>query len=674
MQSFPTASTDRILQPATLNILDPKVFGNENLIKEDTEFHFRSQIQRRLRLLNRLSYGAVAVSVYELIASSISLGQFSSTFNIVSFLMSLISLLLSVSITAWSSKALKAEESDSLNSSEFLNGDLENFHQVLYVSLMFRAVASLPMIANMLMQRDYTAQYITARNSSHEVLHYLDSGNFMNNLATPLPVLELLLCLVFIQATRTVFSYINKPNQAITRMVFIANLAFLASSFSLIFASQDALAHQAHFNLLDQFPDWILEVSITIGIIASALTGFVWLINHTKWRVPHLMISGLLVFLTVGFAYSSYNSFKYNQSVFRFYEDTSDLPTWRERMASVDRQEIEDFGCPSKYFCHESLLDKIITTLEGDSTRCLNTDCAGLLGQMQSSPFLNVCNWNLISLSSGFIILMGLIFSWHITWRDQRERDNKDQKWLGFLILIFLAFFATALVQNRIFNSGAELEKIIEEVKDMAKAEESGLRGTIAQIKESITGDNTASSNEEQGKIVTIIEELGDETHVIPGVNSTSIADSLMFAADTTSPYHDAFKAFYNKKYRFLTIKHDPFKPEKVRILAGPWKMTFENFSNSVEKRREQVGFVYIDKGGKDKIYMIVFTPKDSDPAHVLQGLQLPIDTNELKAENLKDINSIVISDVNDITLENVVLNSRPPGPVVDIPVETETS
>ena len=677
MQSFQTAPTDRTFQAPATDILEPKVTGSENLIK-DTEFHFRSQIQRRLRLLHRFSYGALAVSIYELIFSSTSLGLFPNSFNTISTIAGLITLILSITMIVWSSKALKTEESETLSTSDLLNGNWEAFHQVFYVGLMFRAALSLPIIANMLLQKDYTAQYLAAQDRN---LHG-DPSNLLNNLATPLPLLELLLCLVFIQGTRTVFSYIERPNHAITRMVFIGSLVLLASSFSLILSSEDALAYQGHYSLSSQFPNWILQGSVVIGTVSALLTGLVWLVNHTKWRVPHLVVSGLFVLLTVTFAFYSFESYKHSHQVSRFYEDTSDLQAWRERMASVDRQDIESFGCPTKYFCQGSLLEKILPgekTEEGESMRCLNTACAGLLGQFQSSPFLAVSNWSLVSLSSGIIILMGLIFSWRLNWRDQRSRDKSDYKWLGFLLLIFLAFGAFSLTHNKPFIRESQMGAVIEEVKEVAKAEEGGLRGTIAQIKEATSPSGT--TGEGTGRISTVIEELGNEKSFVPVLNSqtnkfnmTNIENSLMFAFDKLSPYHDAFKALIAKKYRFLTIKHDPFKPEKVRILAGPWKLSFDNFSNSIEKKREQVGFVYIEHGGKEKLYMVVFAPRNSDPVDVLKGLQLPVDTNAFKNENLKDVSSIIFSDVNDITLENVVANSRAPGPVVDLPPEPEES
>jgi len=695
------------------------------LKKEDFELPAEIKYQRSLKILQRFSNIAIGLSAYELVYGALSLASVQNSFNIVSTSIGLTSLLLSITLSYWSSNMLKSSQEGVLDPSFMYGGKWEKFYQALYTVLMLRVAGSIPMIANMLFQRDYTAQQLRAYGLTNDQSGYLTVSSILSSLAIPLPLFELFLGITFIQGARKFFGYIQEPSNTTTRMVHLGNVVLMASALGLVYYTHIAKEYVEHYHLAKQFPIWGLNDLIIIGAEFAVLSIAVWFVNHFKWKGPHVGVTILLIALTTVTVFFAGNAFGHGRQIFKHYQDTSDLSNWQDRVQVINPSFIENFGCPSKYLptdkCDSSLWEKVWksnTTPEGVPAKCLNTHCANLIGGLQANPSLQAGNCGLIAISSSLMILTGFLFSWHIGWRDVRSRSKRDYKWLGLLAITIIAFAGVMITHKSPFASGYASENIAQQTSPIHEAvqEQEEIRtatgpGKIVKpnqgliqsigdtisnkvheltnpegeqnlgdkIKDFISGTSsplladeykqqilgqpeqiTPAAAESSQTISTILEELGTTGTVTASETSTSEVSSnpsLVLNRGPVSPYADAFKALAANKYRFLTLKHDKTNPQQIRILAGPWDMSLDEFTSSFDKNSEEIGFVYLGEPKQEKLYMIISSPSNVDSAQVIQGFQLPADFSIF---GLKDISSITVSDPSsELTSQNIIANSK---------------
>ncbi len=674
------------------------------LKKEDFELPAEIKYQRSLQILQRFSNIAIGLSAYELIYGALSLASVQNSFNIISTSVGFVSLLLSITLSYWSSNMLKSSREGVLDPSFMYGGKWEKFYQALYTVLMLRVAASIPMIANMLFQRDYTAQQLRAFGLTNDQSSYLTVSSILSSLAIPLPLFELFLGITFVQGARKFFGYIQEPSNTTTRMVHIGNVVLMASALGLVYYTHIAKDYVEYYHLAKQFPIWGLNDLIIIGAEFAILSLAVWLVNHFKWKGPHVGVTILLVALTTVTIFFAGNAFGHGRQIYKHYQDTSDLSKWQDRVQVINPTFIENFGCPSKYLPADKC----------ESSECLNTHCAHLFGGLQANPSLQAGNCGLIAISSSLMILTGFLFSWHIGWRDVRSRSKRDYKWLGLLVITIIAFASVMITHKSPFTAGYtpqtqtsstpvvhEESVLPEETSTTAttsgpgkivkpnqgllqsigdtisnKVHELGEQHLGDKLKDFITGtdsplladeykqqitnqppaEQTPESSSSAQTFSTILEELGTAGTVIAAETTTTTSPSLVMNSRPVSPYADAFKALAANKYRFLTLKHDSTNPQQIRILAGPWDMSFDQFTSSFDKNSEEIGFVYLGEPGQEKLYMIISSPSGTDSTQVLEGFQLPADLNTL---GLKDVNTFVSEDVSsELIAENIIANS----------------
>jgi len=676
------------------------------LKKEDFELPAEVKYQRSLKILQRFSNIAIGLSAYELIYAAISLASFQSSFNIISTSIGFVSLLLSITLSYWTSNMLKSSQEGVLDPSFMYGGRWETFYQGLYTVLMLRVAASIPMIANMLFQRDYTAQQLRAYGLTYDESRYVTISNLLSNLAIPLPLFELFLSITFIQGARKFFGYIQEPSNTTTRMVHIGNVVLMASSLGLVYYTLNAKEYVDYYHLAQQFPIWGLNDLIIIGAEFAVLSVAVWFVNHFKWKAPHVGITVLLLALTAVTVFFAGNAFAHSRQIFNHYQNTSNLNSWQNHVQAIHPSFIENYGCPSKYLPTEKCDNPF-------SSECLNTNCAGLIGGLQANPALQAGNCGLIAISSSLMILVGFLFSWHIGWRDVRTRSKRDYKWLGLLALTVIAFTALMITHRSPFESFKTAETttapvvekteseyvassttttgteprivkpnqglistigdtIINKVQDLTSGQSENnlgdkikdfMTGTSSplltdEFKQQISGGQPDQTISPKTGISTIFEQLNADGTTLGPVSSESTTEttnpSLVLNVQPVSPYKDALRGLAYKKYRFLTLKHDKKNSDQIRILAGPWDMSFENFANTFDKKHEQIGFAYLGEPNKENLYMIVSGPSNTDSAQIIQGFQLPADLRELG-----QINSISINDASELISENIIANSK---------------
>ena len=428
-------------------IIVKEVDNREFIPKAEFEFHSHAQLHRPLKLLRKLSIVSIFLSAYELVYGATSLALFPTSYNIISTFIGLSSLILSFVLTIWSTKTLRIEEDTTLLTQGLRGEGWERVLRSLYVALLFRAAGSLPIIVNMLSLKNYTPEHLRAYAATFEEPRYHTLGDTLSTLAAPLPILELLLCITFVQGARLCFRYLQNPSQTMTRVIYLGSLALMASALSLIYNTRVSKDYYTANHLSSLFASEDLSAFGVMGVGFVVLAFGVWLMNYKKWRVPTVTLSVILGVLIVGVAVASLSGYTNTHNVYTAYQDTSDLSVWSDKMEATFKPDIEAFGCPAKYLpphmCESPILDTVFTpheTVDGESAKCLNTACSDLLGEFYAAPFLAASNSALMAAVSSLLILVGFLYFWYIQWRDLGVRRKGDFKWLGMLFGMVMLF------------------------------------------------------------------------------------------------------------------------------------------------------------------------------------------------------------------------------------------
>ena len=252
------------------SIQDPQPTSTD--LKEEFGFKSQSKTERALKAIQHLSGFTTILSTSQLISMGFSLANDSSSFNILSTSLASASLFLSLALAYWSTKTLKSEQERHLLAQDL---NLETFNTGLFVALLMRAALSLVLIPNMLLQSDNV----------------------------PLPLVELLIFCVFLSASKTIFNHIKQPGQAMSSLIFFANIAMLSSALGLIHSALrlEAFPIQGESSNTDGF--------LKLGAITSFTSFLVWLVNFKKWRVPSALTTLIVGTLVISFAVLSISGY-----------------------------------------------------------------------------------------------------------------------------------------------------------------------------------------------------------------------------------------------------------------------------------------------------------------------------------------------------------------------------
>ena len=428
-------------QPSTTkNPLDSVLPIDQQHLGLNKEFEFRPSVhaQHSLKTVQRLSTLTILLSIYQLVPNGLTLAHFINSFTSISSVLSAISLLLGIGLAVWATKVLKAEEHRSLLSEELISGEWEGRNINLFVSLLLRAAASFILIPNMLIQRSYANERMTAYGSTFNQPGYTTYARIIDGLTIPLPLLELMISASFLKAARTVFKYVKEPGRAISRITNLGNITLMASSLGLIFTILHTSAYYSHSHLANTLQNANLMRLLGFGVTASIFTFLIWLINHKKWRVPSLMTIFLMLALVVGFGVLTLGSYRHALGVQNAYGDGLGVKAWAERARNVDMRDFERFGCPLKYtpgnVCDSDLRTEGWEAGAGAMKgRCLNIACKGLLGGLYASPFMEISNFALVSTVSGMLIVLGGIYFWQ---RHENFINASGKKGYGGLVIL----------------------------------------------------------------------------------------------------------------------------------------------------------------------------------------------------------------------------------------------
>ena len=728
MATFESRSANPYVDPLQQNgqvvieeTITKEVRNKEFIPKDEFEFHSHAQLHRPLKLLRKLSIVSIFLSAYELAYGATSLALFPTSYNIISTFIGLSSLILSFVLTIWSTKTLRIEEDTTLLTQGLRGEGWERVLRSLYVALLFRAAGSLPIIVNMLSLKNYTPEHLRAYAATFEEPRYHTLGDTLSTLAAPLPILELLLCITFVQGARLCFRYLQNPSQTMTRVIYLGSLALMASALSLIYNTRVSKDYYTANHLSSLFASEDLSAFGVMGVGFVVLAFGVWLMNHKKWRVPTMTLSVILGVLVVGVAVASLSGYTNTHNVYTAYQDTSDLSVWSDKMEATFKPDIEAFGCPAKYLpphmCDSPILDTVFTpheTVDGESAKCLNTACSDLLGEFYAAPFLAASNSALMAAVSSLLILIGFLYFWHIQWRDLGVRRKGDFKWLGMLFGMIVLFSVMMMSHEgsyfRQYENSSQVSVSVNELTRPMSVEINELeqRPMSVDVNELTQRPLTVDANEITQRPLTfemnemtlrpITIDINELTHEmtqrpitvetkelpqkslpvdngdvqnIQAQNTIDEVTSLFSMSDMTSifafensPYANAFNALVAKKYRFIILRHDPQNYQNIKLDAGPWDWLYGDFANSFDEYREQVGFIYLGQAGKENLYMIVYNPKYMNKLNgqILDGFSLPRDVSQLQKQGLTGLNYYVAQSKNELTVENTIMKGKSSG------------
>ena len=605
---------------------------NEDVItKEEFEFRSLGHLQKRLRLLQRLSGLAILLSLYQLAYGGLSLYYFQSTFPSFSTLIGAISLLLSITVAVWSTKALKAERNETTTARSIIDGGRENLNNGLFLSLVFRAASSLVLIPNMFMQTDFTSQHVEAQATALNDPAYVTASRFLTNMAVPLPFVELVLSMILIKAAKTCFSYIKDSSRTISRLIYLSNTLLLSASLGLVFnvlRTQSFLS--SHYELLPVLRNWGFKGLLVLGITLAVASLAIWLVNYKRWRAPSLLVSALSLGVVITLVVFTAYSYNHRENVYRFYEDSTDLASWSSKMASTHKDDIEAFGCPSKYLPQESCPRELLTNVwetDGSTQECLNTKCSGLLGGLHSEPFLKITNFCLISIVSGVLAILGSLFFWRFDSGHLVQHNKKDFKWLGVMAVIIMLFMISLTLVEKPYlhqrgsNNGVNL--------DFDSADHTFL-------KKSLRFDQSTLTNSQLNTLTILAQNV----RVAPKLSPT----------DTT----EIIEMVLNQKYKYIVLDLDVNQLQASIEEKGTWEESYDDFKENFSNGQPKVGLIYLEaEDGEDKLVVIIY----KEGINVQKAKELFGNNGIPNFEQLEraGILPYIAQDIKDLKLENVL-------------------
>ena len=601
---------------------------NEDAItKEEFEFRSAGHLQKRLKLLQRLSGVAILLSLYQLAYGGLSLYYFQSTFPSFSTFMGVISLLLSITVAIWSTKALKAERNQTTIARSIIDGSRENLNNVLFLSLVFRAVSSLVLIPNMFMQADFTSQHVAAQATVLNDPTYVAASRFLTNMALPLPFVELVLSMILIKAAKTCFSYIKDSSRTVSRLVYLSNTLLLSSSLGLVF-NVLRIQHflSSHYELLPSSRNGDFKGLLVLGVTLAVASLIIWLVNYKRWRAPSLILSALTLGIIITLAVFTAYSYNYRENVYRFYEDSTDLASWSSKMANTHKDDIEAFGCPSKYLPQESCSRDLLAYVweTDDSTQeCLNMKCSGLLGGLHSKPFLETTNFCLISIVSGMLAILGGLIFWRFDSGHLIQNNKKDFKWLGVMAVIIMLFMvALTLIEKPYLHQPS--------------SNAPNYSGEHTFLKKSLAFDQSTLTNSH----INTLTILAQNVRVAPKLSPSDTIDIIEMVV--------------NQKYKYIVLDLDVDQLKASIEEKGTWDESYDDFVENFSNGQPKVGLIYLEvEEGENKLVAVIY--KDDLSAKKSQELLGNNGVPNFDQLKRAGILPYIAHDIKDLKLENVL-------------------
>mmetsp|Transcript_14011 Transcript_14011/g.11982 ORF Transcript_14011/g.11982 Transcript_14011/m.11982 type:complete len:292 (-) Transcript_14011:946-1821(-) len=246
-----------------------------------------------------------------------------------------------------------------------------------------------------------------------------------------------------------------------SQLISVSNTFMVFAGLGLCWSLTHVFPYSNEESIDQVIPDSVLKLMLTNAIMI-VIFGFVaWVVNHRKWRVG---FSILALFFTLSICMSvafTGSLFKHTRELYEEYSDVALGDKWSKFMGSIAESELIKGGCPNKYTPNDSECPKVFKsfvwendlTLGNQEMQCLNTECAGTLGQVYSEEYLKVVNFGILMTVFATLNLVGMF---HFLTNSTSLAERKSRTHYIFLGLMFVSVASYAY--NKVNNNPGIME------------------------------------------------------------------------------------------------------------------------------------------------------------------------------------------------------------------------
>jgi len=591
-----------------------------NSVDIGSDFHYTSEKYVPLSKLKKASYIMLPLALYQIFYGIISKGYSTGSFPTTLAINGIISVVLAFSILRWAGRRAQAEKEIFRANKDENEGPFGS--SFVFITSLLESAASVVLLLNQYMQREYTNEYLVAVNSSSALWEsnfgaqtLMEAERKMNLYYNIYALIQVAFMIYYASAADISFKYVKSDDSTMSKLVSISNLLLLSFSLGLTWMLGHAIVYDDNEYLAKLFPEWILKIQLTIAIMTSIFSFFVWVTNYTKSKAGCFILCVFLTFTLLGNMYLTGKAERSTKQVYNFYKDTSNSIQWTNIMSYVNQKELIKIGCPSKYLATTSCPNSLkavnwedTLSMNEENMQCLNTACAGLLGQLYSNEYLIITNLGLLSILANGLVLVGLYYFWSQRVETKEIKNPREWLFLGLMLLVASLFMLSKAAYQRPY-----IQQYPGDFKNI--------------------------------KLVNFLTAA-------PAINQyTSIHTQTDYYDQMFDEIMDFVSGHQNK---YLILRVNETKPDLIYVYAkADIKKNYDDFYNEMKKINHGIGLVWIKVEHIERLFMTLYLSNSTSKA--IKDAYLG--GQDLKSLNYKDpeIGVVATTNITDLVLENAM-------------------